>query len=72
MNGPIVSVNTTRNINSISRIIIGASQYFFCFFMNSNSSFNVPSFPLFIHPLVELSFPQLTYCILILQQVYGH
>ena len=72
MNGPIVSVNIIRNIISISNIIIGASQYFFRFFMNSNSSFNVPSFPIILYLLKGLIVLQLTYRRSILLRVCVH
>ena len=51
MNGPTVSVNIIRNIINISSMMIGISQYFFRFFRNSNSSFNVPSLPIIVHLL---------------------
>ena len=72
MNGPIVSVNIIRNIISISSMIIGASQYFFRFFMNSNSSFNVPSFPINVHLLKVLILLRLTCRRLILLRVCDH
>ena len=72
MNGPIVSVNIIRNIISISSMIIGASQYFLRFFMNSNSSFNVPSFSINAHLLMALILLRLTCRRLVLLRVCDH